>query len=551
MELAFVRETDIVRENKSQGRILVLDSLRGIACCVIAFIWHYRNLQKASDNLPLYLVFQPFYDYGQYFVELFFLLSGFVMALCYRDKIGMGMKFIPYIRKRYAHLYPLFFTTLLVTAVLQYYCKAVTGDFRGYVCDLYHFILNLLVMQTGWFGTDQSFNGPAWCISVEVLLYICFWISTHLTAQSARLQMFLQTLFSLAAFVYLLLQPGWEWGPINPFTMRGVACFYLGTLLFGVQKWFWQLSVESQRRWLSVVLLVFLLFSMLLLTGYHWYWQNEICGQLGLAAVYFPLLVFLAINLRCLRGCFENKCFLFLGDVSMDVYLWHVPMQCLLIGVSATIGVMVNYADVCVWGGYCAAVLLWSAVTKSLFSGGFCLRTYFIQAVIAGACFLFIVPISECMGTRMYSVLENSLSYEDHSSVVKVKRGCTVGEIFQAERSGSLVRLNFYTITWNRAFTADQFLQVRILERDSRQSIYEKKLPLGNLRDGRVYKLELEREVCLQAGSWYELEFASNAVAEDDSVALLLTRKTNNDKGYVLLNDICKDEHIAAEITIH
>lgn len=95
------------------------------------------------------------------------------MSYCYREKIENGMEFLPYIEKRYKHLYPLFFITLMVMVVMQYTYKLVSGSYYVYKVSVWHLILNLLCIQTGWLTTDQSFNGPAWCVSVEIF-YILF-----------------------------------------------------------------------------------------------------------------------------------------------------------------------------------------------------------------------------------------------------------------------------------------------------------------------------------------------------------------------------------------
>ena len=115
-----------------RDRIFSIDGLKGISCLVIAFLWHYLNMQPKGLGMPLQSIFGVFYDYGQYFVELFFMISGFVMAYCYKEKIGNGEDFLPYIAKRYKHLYPIFFTTLMYMGVMELLYNAVTGSFYVY-----------------------------------------------------------------------------------------------------------------------------------------------------------------------------------------------------------------------------------------------------------------------------------------------------------------------------------------------------------------------------------------------------------------------------------
>ena len=63
----------------SKERIRSIDSLKGIACIVIAFLWHYLNMQSRNEGMPFEPIFGYFYNVGQYFVELFF----FAFRLCY------------------------------------------------------------------------------------------------------------------------------------------------------------------------------------------------------------------------------------------------------------------------------------------------------------------------------------------------------------------------------------------------------------------------------------------------------------------------------------
>ena len=114
-------------EVKKKERLYTLDGLRGISCCVIAFLWHYLNMQPYDQGMPFQTIFDLFYRFGQYFVEVFFVLSGFVMAYTYKEKIEKGLGLVEYMLKRYKHIWPLMIVTLIVTTLLQFSYYAMRG----------------------------------------------------------------------------------------------------------------------------------------------------------------------------------------------------------------------------------------------------------------------------------------------------------------------------------------------------------------------------------------------------------------------------------------
>ena len=155
---------------------LCLDSIKGGAACIVAFAWHYAHF-RPKEGFPFYNIAPLSYDYGWIMVELFFMLSGFGMMLGYSEKIlKHEISFKNYLFKRIAKLYPLFFLTLILVTILEFIYKIKVGETFVYSnYDIYHFILNLLFIQDGILGTELSFNGPSWCISISFFLYILFY----------------------------------------------------------------------------------------------------------------------------------------------------------------------------------------------------------------------------------------------------------------------------------------------------------------------------------------------------------------------------------------
>src|SRR5690606_10798286 len=104
------------------GEIKSLTGIRGIAALVVA-VHHFVSKyyidyfqEKSSNSLLDYFAFN-YANHGYLMVELFFILSGFVLALSYDRKWGdtMTMKdYKQFMIKRFNRVYPLYFFSTIV-----------------------------------------------------------------------------------------------------------------------------------------------------------------------------------------------------------------------------------------------------------------------------------------------------------------------------------------------------------------------------------------------------------------------------------------------------
>ena len=86
--------------------IRALTGVRGVAAAIIV-VYHFGDVQLSTGGNAAYFRI-PF---GYLIVDLFFMLSGYVMALTYRDAFEHLTlpKFATFMLKRVARLYPAYF----------------------------------------------------------------------------------------------------------------------------------------------------------------------------------------------------------------------------------------------------------------------------------------------------------------------------------------------------------------------------------------------------------------------------------------------------------
>ncbi|MEN4216247.1 acyltransferase [Serratia marcescens] len=168
------------------NKIYSLDILRGVAALAVVF-WHWQHFFYVGDsakdvvfeNQPFYNSLTILYKHGDAAVELFFCISGFIFYWLYSDLISKKeIKAKEFITNRLSRLYPLYIITFIAVLALQFLYREHHDSYFVYQQnDLYHAILNVLMIPAWGFEYGWSFNAPVWSVSIEMLLYCIFFIS--------------------------------------------------------------------------------------------------------------------------------------------------------------------------------------------------------------------------------------------------------------------------------------------------------------------------------------------------------------------------------------
>lgn len=337
--------TSTIRESKD---LLCIDALKGIGAIIIAFFWHYQHFIPFPE-FPLSRIFEISCAHGYLMVELFFMLSGFGMALGYQKKIqNKEIGFLSYIKKRFCKLYPPFLAALFATGFLE--CVHITQTGATFIYDnfdLYHFLLNLLLLQNGLITTEWSFNSPSWCICICMLCYIIFYIAAYKSAKEQPL--FYKCIIALFFAEYLL------WGTEKPIfntqIARGISCFSIGVML----SYAWRYKDRINYQYLGKI------FLLLLIGGYIAIRYNpHIAGnmqQLFILGI-GPVIILTSLFHKHLNLIFQNKIFTFLGSISLNIYLWHYPIQCAIKNLDLIFSLNLDYSSIISWSIYVTTTLV-------------------------------------------------------------------------------------------------------------------------------------------------------------------------------------------------
>lgn len=314
------------------GRYGGLDAIRGLAAIGVV-LFHYNFLTMGTA--PFGTVFGPVYQAGHYLVDLFFVLSGYLLATVYAGK----RDFPALVWRRIARLVPLHWATLIAMVglrVLMSDAGLTLPDTNG---DAYHFVLNLLLLNQVGLQHGFSFNTPSWSISVEWITNLALFAAI---ACGVRRLLWLALALVAASTVLLLHYRGYLssvgliLGFLDAALLRGMIGFFMGVALASL------LPIPpitgGHRRFLWDLVFIAAVAAILACMGSERFRITRGLDFL-LPVVMMPTLIAASVRGRIAAVVLSLAPLRFLGEISYSVYLIHFPMLVLLMLVGVWSGV--------------------------------------------------------------------------------------------------------------------------------------------------------------------------------------------------------------------
>ena len=324
---------NVVTDKKYINSFRGLEILRFILSFAV-IIWHYQHFfypYVSFANRVLFFEKQPFfkslslfYSEGLYAVHIFWFISGLIFYTVYNQRISEGkIKFNIYMLNRFSRLYPLHFLTLLLVAVLQYVYYKSNGNYFIYQENtLKTFFQNLLFMQS-WGVNKFSYNGPTWSVSIEILVYIVFFVL-------AAVGFLTKSRGLIMTFIFFAVLKKWE---LVYITEDIVTCFYF---FFAGSLFIKFYSIYQHNIKVQLIALCTSIFAYIFILKTPPVFQkitNVVTGRLDIDILLFSIIVILSFllifNLRFFDKI-SNKYFQFFGDLTYSTYLIHFPVQLLI-----------------------------------------------------------------------------------------------------------------------------------------------------------------------------------------------------------------------------
>ncbi|WP_031526911.1 acyltransferase family protein [Dyadobacter crusticola] len=289
-----------------KGRVEQLDGLRGIFSVLV--IAHHHNAFKDADLYNNFFVIN-----ASLFVDFFFVLSGFVIALNYVDRIRTGSDFFQFLKKRFIRLYPLLFYTEVVFVIANLVGEQSPMKNVASLGLSYYFYTAFDALtfmgSTPIFGSWISNNYPSWSISAEMISYVVFGLVILFLPKfkyfTFALLSLLCALFIISRGEYLL---AYDYGFV-----RGLLCFCFGIFTH---------SILSKRTFrLTMLEIPFLIVLLAAMYAVHHLDLN--LWKLAFPVLFSAGIIIFASSDGIITRLLSSPPFQYLGKISYSIYLNH------------------------------------------------------------------------------------------------------------------------------------------------------------------------------------------------------------------------------------
>lgn len=294
---------------QKKAHLKSLTGLKGIGILVIV-LYHTLDQQAFGFQSITGLI----KAYGGYLGNyLFFMLSGFLMAYNYQERITLRtVSFPDFLRSRLIRLYPLY---LLTNAVM--FGISIAGSKQ--LLNLEHLILHLTMQGTGGFSSAVQYNYPTWFVCALLVCYLLYYLLTYLSKNRTH---YLVLLFLGMLTGCWLLKADWAFPYLYRVNGEAYFNFFAGCLLCeGITH---RSRVHPLCRITCSVICLFTVATLMILTD-----LNMVAGDVRtvFTALVCAPLIDLALECKPFRWILSCKPVEMLGKISSSVFFWHVIVE--------------------------------------------------------------------------------------------------------------------------------------------------------------------------------------------------------------------------------
>lgn len=290
-----------------------LTSLRFFAAFWVVLFHYWPAL--ATTGTPLFVA------KGYLGVELFFILSGFILCHVYRSEVEAGrFTYGSFLWARLARVYPLHLATLIGMGMLAAGATAAGFAVDPNILSWESLPANLLLVQAWGLAPQAGWNHPSWSISAEWFAYLTF------------------PLFAWAALAL----------KARPLVAVGLAAIFMAALYAGFEAWAGHPLTLATIRWGALRIVP----SFALGCALHSLWRERagrgrkgalagaaISGAVALIAAATAmsdtiivlatggLIFYLARMAQAGSAVLSARPLIYLGEISYSIYMVCVPWK--------------------------------------------------------------------------------------------------------------------------------------------------------------------------------------------------------------------------------
>ena len=304
-------------------RYVALDSLRGIAAILVAL--HHFTANGMIVNTMLV-------RNAWLFVDFFFVLSGFIIAANYREKLTRGYSIANFMQLRLGRVYPLHLAMLVLWVLAEcgiavFGADATTGGRAPFTGPAAAGALpaQLFLLQSIGLKLDETWNWVAWSISTEFWTYLAFALLAALgpLGLNRRLAVLLLAMMALVTFVPASSDLGARW-------LGFARCLYgfcAGVFVFDFSARYYAWQRERSRTYHNLPVTALLELTAIVLGVGFVLASTYVRAHLVAPLIFGVVVLIYAADAGPVSRMLATPVFARLGLLSYSIYMIHPFLQ--------------------------------------------------------------------------------------------------------------------------------------------------------------------------------------------------------------------------------
>jgi peptidoglycan/LPS O-acetylase OafA/YrhL len=314
---------------KPGERILVLDGIRGLAIAMV-LVWHYFTVPLSESASPVLRFLSNITLQSWSGVDLFFVLSGFLIGGILIDAKSSQHYFRTFYIRRAFRILPIY-----VVACLAYFpvSRWAVSGFQGTMKPAMPWYIYATFTQNLWLASGRwhVWLSPTWSLAIEEQFYLTLPLLIWLVPAKHLWKVATTGVIAVLEFrsiAYLQFYPHWSevaFYVLSPFRADGLLLGVLAAILMRNPA---RLSFVRERRKALVLVGAFLAAALAWCTWKGWGVMSAAMSTVGytmLGAFYLVLLLLTIASSGTLQRIFSYRALRWLGTIAYGLYLIHVP----------------------------------------------------------------------------------------------------------------------------------------------------------------------------------------------------------------------------------